>query len=52
MDYVDYLGYHYRLIEFDGSVEAFDDFFTGKEISIWRSCDLHYIQVTVLHSWL
>ena len=31
MDYVEYLGYQYRLIEFD-SVETFDDFFTGKKI--------------------
>ena len=31
MEYVDYLGYQYRLIEFD-LVEAFDDFFTGKKI--------------------
>lgn len=29
MDYVEHLGYQYRMLEFD-SDEAFDDFFTGK----------------------
>ena len=29
---MEYIGYQYRLVEFD-SAEAFDDFFTGKKIS-------------------
>ena len=54
MDYVEYLGYQYRLIEFD-SVETFDDFFTGKEnfpVLLLGDHVMCALQVTVPHSWL
>ena len=49
MDYVEYLGYQYRMIEFD-SDEAFDDFFTGSSHAlVYIPYDV--LQVIAQHSW-
>lgn len=49
MNYTEYLGYQYRMVEFD-SDEEFDDFFTSRNFHLTLD-HVTLLQVIVLLSW-